>query len=129
MKLLLDTHVFLWHLLCDPRLPGAYLAAIKDPRNDVYLSIVSVWEATIKHQLGKLPLPTPAARFLIQERDALQIAPLSVDDGAMPFLESLPQLHRDPFDRLLIAQALQHNCTLLTVDANIAAYGVPVLPS
>ncbi|OWK38494.1 type II toxin-antitoxin system VapC family toxin [Fimbriiglobus ruber] len=64
MKLLLDTHVFLWLITADPRLPASFLVVIRDPVNDVYLSAASVWEAVIKHGLGKLPLPAPPADYL-----------------------------------------------------------------
>lgn len=128
MRLLLDTHVFLWYVTADSKLPATFLAAIRDPANEVYLSVASVWEAVIKHGLGKLPLPGPPADYLPQQRDAHGIAPLPIDEGVMPHLAALPPLHRDPFDRLLVAQALQHGMTLATVDADVIAYPVPVLP-
>ena len=115
MRLLLDTHVFLWYLTGDARLPATFRPQIQNPANDVYLSVVSVWEAIIKNQLGKLPLPGPPAEYLPQQRDAHGILSLPVDEKSMPHLASLPKLHRDPFDRLLIAQALQHTLTLVTV--------------
>lgn len=87
-----------------------------------------MWEAVIKQGLGKLPLPFPPADYLPHQRVAHGIASLPVDEGSMLHLAALPPLHRDPFDRLLVAQALQHSLTLITVDANIAAYGIPVLP-
>jgi PIN domain nuclease of toxin-antitoxin system len=128
MKLLLDTHVFLWYVTADPKLPAKFRTSIQDPANDVYLSVVSVWEAVIKHGLGKLPLPGPPAEYLPRQRDAHQIASLAVDEDAMPHLAGLPPLHRDPFDRLLVAQALQHGMTIATVDVDIAAYAVTLLP-
>jgi PIN domain nuclease of toxin-antitoxin system len=128
MRLLLDTHIFLWYITADPRLPAAFRAAIQDPSNEVYLSAASVWEAVIKHGLGKLPLPVPPADYLPRQRDAHGIASLPIDEGAMPHLAGLPPLHRDPFDRLLVAQALQHGLTVATVDPEVAAYPVPVLP-
>jgi PIN domain nuclease of toxin-antitoxin system len=128
MKLLLDTHVFLWYITADPKLPAAFLAASQDPDNQVYLSVASVWEAVIKHQLGKLPLPASPAQYLPQQRIAHRIASLTVDEGAMSHLADLQLLHRDPFDRLLVAQALQHGLTIATVDPDVAAYPVPLLP-
>ena len=128
MRILLDTHVFLWHLSDDPRLPAPFLAAILDPANEVYLSVASVWEAVVKYHTGKLPLPGPPDVFLPAERHAHGIASLAIDEGTMPHLAGLPPVHRDPFDRVLIAQALQHGLTLATVDAGIAAYPVPLLP-
>ena len=105
-----------------------FQAAIEDPANGVYLSAVSVWEAVIKHELGKLPLPGPPADYLPRQRDAHGIESLPVEEGSMPHLATLPPLHRDPFDRLLVAQALQKGLTIATVDPNVAAYPVPFLP-
>ena len=121
MRVLLDTHVFLWHLTDDPRLPATLLAAILDPANEVYLSVASVWEAVVKHATGKLPLPSPPETLLPAERIALRIASLAIDEDTLPHLAGLPPLHRDPFDRILMAQALQHELQLATVDANILA--------
>jgi len=101
MRLLLDTHIFLWYITADPKLPASFRAAIQDPANEVFLSVVSVWEAVIKHHLGKLPLPAPPASYL--------------------------PIHRDPFDRLLIAQALQHGLTIATVDPDVLTYPIPLL--
>ncbi|WP_439632233.1 type II toxin-antitoxin system VapC family toxin [Gemmata sp.] len=129
MRLLLDTHVFLWYITADPKLPVAFRAAIQDPANEVYLSAASVWEAVIKHGLGKLSLPDPPAEYFPHQRLAHGIAALPIDEGAMIHLATLPPLHRDPFDRLLIAQALQHGLTLVSVDAAIATYPVPLLPA
>ena len=129
MRLLLDTHVFLWYITADPKLPAKFRAASQDPANEVYLSVASIWEAVIKHHLGKLPLPGPPAGYLPRQRDAHRIASLPIDEGAMPHLAGLPALHRDPFDRLLVAQALQYEMVLATVDPDIAAYPVPLLPT
>lgn len=127
MKLLLDTHTFLWYITADPKLPAAHLAAIRDEANGVFLSVVSVWEAVIKFQLNKLPLPGPPAMWLPEQRRLHNIASLGVDEDTMPHLATLPPLHRDPFDRLLVAQALQHGLTLVTVDPEVLAYPVPRL--
>jgi PIN domain nuclease of toxin-antitoxin system len=130
MRLLLDTHVFLWYITADPKLPATFREAVRqDPANEVYLSVASVWEAVIKHHLGKLPLPAPPADYLPRQRDAHGIASLPIDEKAMSHLAGLPQLHRDPFDRLLVAQALQHGLTIVTVDPEVAAYSVPLLPT
>jgi PIN domain nuclease of toxin-antitoxin system len=128
MRLLLDTHVFLWYITADPRLPANFQAASQDPANEVYLSVASIWEAVIKYHLGKLPLPAPPADYLPQQRDAHGIGSLPIDEDAMSHLASLQPLHRDPFDRLLVAQALQHRLTVATVDPDVSAYPVPLLP-
>ena len=128
MKLLLDTHVFLWYITADPKLPATFRAAIQDLTSDVFLSAASVWEAVIKHNSGKLSLPAAPADYLPQQRLAHGISALPVDEGAMPYLAALSPIHHDPFDRLLVAQAMQHGLTVATVDAGLAAYPVPLLP-
>src|SRR4051812_13129949 len=112
MRLLLDTHVFLWYIAADARLPVKIRVAIQDPANEVFLSAVSVWEAVIKFTLGNLSLPSPPADYLPAQRIADGITALPIDEGAMRYLAPLPLLHRDPFDRLLVAQALQHDLTI-----------------
>jgi PIN domain nuclease of toxin-antitoxin system len=129
MKLLLDRHVFLWYITANQRLPIAFRMAIQEPANQVYLSVASVWEAVIKHGLGKLSLPESPAEYISKQRAAHGIVSLPVDEGAMPHLAALPPLHRDPFDRLLVAQALQEGMTVATVDPNVKAYQVPLLAS
>jgi PIN domain nuclease of toxin-antitoxin system len=129
MRLLLDTHIFLWYLSADPQLPTDARDAIRDPANEVYLSAASVWEAVIKHALGKLLLPAPPAEYLPQQREAHRISSLPVQEAELAHLASLPALHRDPFDRLLIAQALQHGLTLVSMDEAVRAYTVPLLPT
>jgi PIN domain nuclease of toxin-antitoxin system len=96
MRLLLDTHVFLWYISADPQLPVAFRDAIRDPANEVYLSVASVWESVIKHALGKLPLPEPPAAYLPRRREAHRIATLSIEEAALAHLAGLPPLHRDP---------------------------------
>lgn len=98
--------------------------SIRDPDNEVYLSVASVWEAIVKYQLGKLPLPQPASHYLPQQRERHQIASLSLDEASVTWLEILPSLHRDPFDRMLVCQALQHQLMIVTVDAAIQSYPV-----
>jgi len=86
-----------------------------------------VWEAVIKYSLGKLPLPEAPAEYLPRQREAHRIATLPVEEAALMHLARLPPLHRDPFDRILIAQALQHGLTLVTVDGAVGAYPVLLL--
>lgn len=127
MKLLLDTHIFLWYISGDIRLPTAMKDSIRDPDNEAYLSVVSVWEAIIKHQLGKLLLPQPREVFLPEQRRRHLIVSLGVDEESVTRLASLPSLHRDPFDRLLVCQAIQHGLTIATVDSAVQSYPVGVL--
>ncbi|MBS9389972.1 hypothetical protein BMF77_00929 [Dolichospermum sp. UHCC 0315A] len=127
MKLLLDTHIFLWFITGDQRLPTYLQNSIRDLNNDVYLSCVSVWEVTVKYQLGKLPLPESPEIYLPKQRQKHLINTLTLDEESVAQLLNLPLLHRDPFDRILICQALQHNLTIVTVDTAIRAYSVNVL--
>jgi len=129
MRFLVDTHVFLWYISADPRLPSTFRDAIRDRTNQVYLSVASVWKCIIKYGLRKLPLPKPPEEYLPQQREAHQNATLPIDERVLSHLAPLPALHRDPFDRVLIAQALQHGLTILTVDDAFRAYSVPLLPS
>lgn len=128
MRVLLDTHVFLWYITGDAKLPATLRATLQEPANAIFLSTASVWEVVVKHQLGKIDLPSPPARYLPLQRVAHGIASLPIDERAMDYLATLPQLHRDPFDRVLIAQALQHDLMLATVDKAVLAYGVPTVP-
>ena len=129
MKLLLDTHVFLWYISADSQLPVVFRDTIRDPANEVYLSVASVWEAVIKYALGKLPLPEVPEAYLPRQRAAHHILTLPIEEEALAHLAKLALLHRDPFDRILIAQALQHGLTLVTVDDAVRAYAVPLLPT
>ena len=129
MRLLLDTHAFLWYITDDARLPAAFAAAIQDEVNEVFLSVVSVWEALAKHQLGKLPLPAPADEYLRLRREQHNIASLPFDEPSLSYLLRLPLHHRDPFDRMLICQALQHDLQMLTSDALFKQYPIAVFPT
>jgi PIN domain nuclease of toxin-antitoxin system len=129
MRLLLDTHIFLWYITGDTNLPATVRDTIRDSANEVFLSAGSVWEAVIKYGLGKLPLPAPPAVYLPRQRQAHQVTSLPIDEEAFAHLAGLPTLHRDPFDRILIAQAIQHGLTLATVDAAVRAYPIPLLPT
>jgi PIN domain nuclease of toxin-antitoxin system len=108
MRILLDTHIFLGFISGDTRLSTDVRDAIRDPENEVYLSAVSVWEAIVKYQLGKLPLPEHPEIYLPKQRDLHQITSLALDESSVVQLAKLPPLHRDPFDRMLICQALQN---------------------
>lgn len=127
MNLLLDTHIFLWYISGDLQLSATWQTLLRDPANTVYLSVVSVWEASIKYHLGKLPLPAPPETYLSVQRQRHLIAELPLEESDLRPLGSLPPLHRDPFDRVLICQALTRGLTLVTVDTAIRAYPVAVL--
>jgi PIN domain nuclease of toxin-antitoxin system len=127
MKILLDTHIFLWFISGDSRLSTDVRDAIRDPDNEIYLSVVSVWESIVKYQLGKLPLPEPPETYLPKQRSLHQIASLALDETSVAQLARLPPLHRDPFDRMLICQAVQNGLIIATVDAAVRAYSVSVI--
>jgi PIN domain nuclease of toxin-antitoxin system len=126
MKGLLDTHTFLWWDSEPSKLSAVALAFLKDPANTPLLSVVSVWEILIKKQLGKLPLNTPLTTMLVKQQ-ANGIVVLAVALDHVLALDALPPLHKDPFDRLLIAQAHAEGAALLTADPIIARYAVHVL--
>ena len=127
MKLLLDTHIFLWFISGDQRLPYSIQKHIRDRNNEVYLSVVSFWEVIVKYHLGKLPLPEPPENYLPTQRERHQISELVLDEASVSQLVRLPAIHRDPFDRMLICQAIRHSLTIATVDHAIQAYTIPVL--
>ena len=123
MNLLLDTHVVLWWLADDPSLDDAVRRAISDPENTVFLSAVVVWEMRIKQMIGKLDLPPEFAEVLA-DQDFVEL-PVTVAHAHA--VADLPPIHRDPFDRLLVAQAKVEGLTLVTRDPALAEYGVAVL--
>ena len=127
MKLLLDTHAFIWWDSGDARLSAAALAACKSPANSLHLSLASVWEMQIKMQLGKLTLRLPLAEVLRdqQQRNGLVLEPVELED--ILALETLQPLHRDPFDRLLVSQAMRRGFHLVSHDLEISRYPASML--
>jgi PIN domain nuclease of toxin-antitoxin system len=124
VKLLLDTCTFLWVCAGSLDLSASARRIFSDPANEVYLSAVSAWEIALKHALGKLPLPDPPDRFVPQQRALHAIDPLPLDDAAVLQLGKLPVRHRDPFDRMLVCQAVAHGLIVLTPDPLIEQYPV-----
>ena len=127
MRLLLDTHTFLWIVGDDARLSPAARSAFRSPQNEVLLSLASIWEILVKATLGKLPFPRPAAPYLRQQIRHTQVEVLPIMLAHVLRLESLPMRHRDPFDRILVAQALEERIPLVSRDRALAAYEVKVL--
>lgn len=127
MKILLDTATFLWLASDSPRLSAAARAWFQDPGNEVYLSVVSAWEIAVKYSLGKLPLPAPPSELIPELRESHRIEPLALDEEAALHLSRLPAIHADPFDRMLICQAIVHGMTLLTPDETVRRYPVRAL--
>lgn len=126
-RLLLDTCAFLWLIKGEPTLPERVQALVADPDNEVALSVVSAWEIAVKHGLGKLDLPQAAQPFVQHNRERHGIATLPLEEAALAHLERLPAHHRDPFDRLLICQAIAEGMALLTPDPLIQRYPVRTL--
>ena len=127
MRLLLDTHTFLWAVSGDPRLSQRAHEAFREAENELYLSAISYWEVIIKQQIGKLPLSTDWVQRFDEEMSINQIIWLDVRKSHCQRYGSLPMLHRDPFDRMLIAQALHERMTLLTRDENIQQYAITTI--
>ena len=127
MNFLLDTCTFLWILGDDERLSATARDSFRDPSNEVFLSSVSVWEIMVKHALGRLPLPAPPERYLPEMRARHGITALPLDEVAACYLGRLPVLHQDPFDRMLVCQALARGLILLTPDEQLHRYPVAVL--
>ena len=121
---LLDTHTAIWFFNGDSQLSAAAKQVILGLSNTKYLSIVSAWEVAIKLSIGKLEISGKTADF-IQDAESNGIIILPIKPSHLTTFESLPFIHRDPFDRLLIASALAEEMTLITDDNNIARYNVP----
>ena len=126
MKVLLDTHVFLW-LQTEPERLGEQLRLVEDRRTTLLVSAASSWEIAIKHALGRLPLPEPPQRYVPNRMRAIGAQALPIEHSHALAVSSLPPLHRDPFDRLLVAQAGALDVPIVTADPAIAQYSVKSL--
>jgi PIN domain nuclease of toxin-antitoxin system len=127
MNVLLDTHAFLWWVIDDSQLSNTAKAMIADPTNTVYFSVISAWEIIIKERTGKLSLPEPPETYIPSRIASNQFISLAVQMQHVLQIATLPDHHRDPFDRLLIAQSQVENIPLLTVDYLISQYSVDVI--
>lgn len=127
MRILLDTHVFLWIVSGDPRLTPRYRSYFEDPANEFFLSVASCWEIVIKAGLKRLHLPLPATVYLMRQLDVNQVALLGIRPAHLKELESLPPLHGDPFDRMIAAQARSESMGLLSKDKALRGYKVRIL--
>ena len=127
MKILLDTHTFLWAITNDPQLSATVRQEIVDPANEVFVSVASSWEISIKYGLGKLQLPQTPDQYLSQQRSKAGFDLLVIDEPEVCQVRRLPMVHRDPFDRLLVAQANCHGMRLATNDAIFSQYPVQTL--
>ena len=126
MKLLLDTHAFIWWDSNPAQLSARALAALCDPANEVWLSVASVWEMVIKAQLGKLTLRVPLADIVNQQQgNGLRVLPVTLAHALG--VDGLPPIHKDPFDRVLIAQANVEGAELVSADHVVRQYSVRIL--
>ncbi len=126
MKLLLDTHAFLWLLFSPEKLSPTAIAACEDNENILLLSVASLWEMQVKHQLGKLEFDLPLSQIVRDQTVRGKFVVLSIDAKHVLALSKLPLHHNDPFDRLLIAQALTEGARLVTADRALRDYAANV---
>ncbi len=126
MKLLLDTHVFLW-LQTSPERLGEHVSLVTDATNELVVSAASSWEIAIKHEIGRLRLPEEPEKYVPSRIRMIDAQALPVEHSHALAVATLPVLHRDPFDRLLVAQAKLEGMTILTADEAVARYPVASL--
>jgi PIN domain nuclease of toxin-antitoxin system len=124
VNLLLDTCTFLWLIMGSDELSPNAIDAFTNPKNEVYLSSVSAWEINVKYLLGKLPLPLSPDKFVPKERKRHMITPLDLSEQDTFHLLKLPGPHKDPFDRMLVCQAIEHSLTILTPDPLVTQYPI-----
>lgn len=126
MRIILDTHAFLWWIADDPRLSRKARALIGSLENEVFVSAASMWEIAVKTALGRLQLPSDPGTFLLEQIDLNGFSPLAVSVEHTLRVLDLPSKHRDPFDRLLAAQCLAEKTVLVTRDPVFRQYDVTV---
>jgi PIN domain nuclease of toxin-antitoxin system len=126
MKALLDTHTFLWAISDDKRLSRRAQQTFTAP-NELWLSVASVWEILIKVKAGKLPLPEPSGPYLVKELGENRIEVLPIELDHVLRIETLAVHHRDPFDRILIAQSIEEKLPLITSDPIFERYPIDLI--
>ncbi|NOT55975.1 MAG: type II toxin-antitoxin system VapC family toxin [Deltaproteobacteria bacterium] len=124
MRILLDTCTFLWLVTDAPELSDSVRKIFAEIENEVYLSAVSTWEIALQYSLGRLQLPMPPEQYIPEQRTRHEISFLPLHEDATLFLKRVPRMHKDPFDRMLICQALVHDLIILTPDPLISQYAV-----
>lgn len=129
MRLLLDTHVWLWMQADPDRLSDSVLQLLRDPDTERLLSVASVWEIVIKHAIGRLALPDAPEPYVQARLRTSATVPLSASLAHVLHVAELPPHHRDPFDRLLVAQARVEGMSLVTADTTLARYDVELMPA
>lgn len=124
MRLLLDTHTFIWYVTDNPKLSAHVKLLIEDENNEKLISIASIWEMAIKHSIGRLNFSLPFMEFVGQQLTVSNIGLLEINLQHIEVVASLPLHHRDPFDRLIIAQSMAEQIPILSVDAIFDAYAI-----
>ena len=127
MKLLVDTHAYIWWGVDPVKLSTKAAKALAEPENEIYVSVASLWEIVIKSQLGKLTLPVSLQEFAARQHDENRVRTLPVTDIHVYAHTTLATIHRDPFDRMLISQSMAEGLVLVTRDPHIRSYGIPIL--
>ncbi len=127
MRYLLDTHAFLWFVLDDKRISTKAKSIIKDSKNEIYFSAASAWEIAIKTKLDRLKIKGDLESFIIEQLSTNSFVPLSITISHSLYTERLPQFHKDPFDRIIIAQSKIEKLSLISKDKNIKKYKVPIV--
>jgi PIN domain nuclease of toxin-antitoxin system len=122
VKLLLDTCTLLWLVRGDQQLPARVREALAASGSELFLSAASAWEVAMKHARGRLPLPVPFDRFLPLVRERYALISLPIDEESALHVIKLPPLHTDPFDRMLVSQAIVHGLTIVTPDPLVTRY-------
>jgi PIN domain nuclease of toxin-antitoxin system len=127
MNLLLDTHTMLWAMIEPDKLSGAARSLLADPANELMVSISSLWETTIKIAIGKSPVPGSDIGFVVNNLDPFRIQILPIRPSHLRVLQDLPFFHKDPFDRILVAQAISEGMPLITTDSTLRNYAVETI--
>jgi PIN domain nuclease of toxin-antitoxin system len=127
MRALLDTHAFIWWVTDDPQLSSTSRTIIADSGNILFLSVASVWEIVIKTKSGKLTLPEPVEEYIPNRLTLNRFESLDIQMTHTLQITTLPNIHRDPFDRILIAQSQVENLPIVTIDQKIAQYSVEII--
>jgi PIN domain nuclease of toxin-antitoxin system len=127
MRYLLDTHAFLWFVTDDSRISPKAKSIIKDNHNEIYFSAASAWEMSIKSRLGRLTIEGELEPFIVQQLAENSFSPLSITISHSIYTSTLPEIHKDPFDRMIIAQSKVENMSLISKDKNIKKYKVPIV--
>ena len=127
MRYLLDTHAFLWFVLDDKRISTKATSIIRESKNEIYFSAASAWEIAIKAKLDRLKIKGDLESFIIEQLSTNSFVPLSITISHSLYLERLPQIHKDPFDRIIIAQSKLEDLPLISSDQKIKRYKIKLI--